>query len=434
MRTLTAIPGVSELGPVLRRLAVLIGLALVGPAAAAPLSRPYVVEHYDVHLTPDLAAKRMAGEVTIKLTSRIERLDVVELDVGEMEIASVKEGQAARYFERKEKTLIVVLPSPVFKNDRRALTIRYTAVPAKGLVFFPDQVYTSFFTSDWMPCDEHPEDRATLTLTLDLPPQFKVAASGHPDGAAWTLDTPYPAFLFAFAAGDFAESTRKVDGVTLRVLGKGDVFDDTASAMKFLVERSGKPYPLDTYTQVFTHGTVEQEAVGMTLLPEKYAAGLVKDTRNLNLLAHELAHQWYGVKILAKDWSDFWLSEGMATFLADAFLEQRFGKARYDREIADSRQIYDNLRAQGRDRPLFFTDWQTPQQAGGPLPYHKGAWVLSELRRTLTDEVFWRGLRAYTNAHWGSTVTSDDLEAAMASVAGKDLSKQLTKMFQQWIY
>lgn len=418
----------------MRTLTAMLGLALVGPASAAPLTRPYVVEHYDVHLTPDLAVKRMAGEVSIKLTGRTERLDAVELDAGDMEITSVKEGQTALYFERKDKKLIVVLASPVFKDDHRTITIRYTAVPAKGLVFFPDQIYTSFFTSDWMPCDEHPEDRATLTLTIDVPPQFKVAASGHPDGPSWTLDTPYPAFLFAFAAGDFAESTKKVDGVTLRVLGKANVIDDTASAMKFLVERSGKPYPLDTYTQVFTHGTVEQEAVGMTLLPEKYAADLAQHPDNLNLLAHELTHQWYGVGMVAKDWSDFWLSEGMATFMADAFVERRFGKARYEREIADSRQRYEDLRAAGRDRPLFFTDWQTSQQAGGPLPYHKGAFVLAEIRRLLTDEVFWRGLRAYTAAHWGGQVTSDDFEAAMTSVAGKDLSKQLTKLYKQYIY
>jgi len=418
----------------MRSLTGILGLALIGPAAAAPLTRPYMVEHYDVHLTPDLAAKRMAGEATIKLTSRTDRLDAIELDAGDMQIASVKEGQAALYFERKEKILIVAMNSPVYKNDHRSITIRYTALPAKGLVFFPDQIYTSFFTSDWMPCDEHPEDRATLALTIDVPPQFKVAASGHPEGSTWTLDMPYPAFLFAFAAGDFVEGIRKVDGVTLRVLGKANVFDDTAAVMKFLTERSGRPYPLDTYTQVFTHGTVEQEAVGMTLLPEKYAADLAGHPDNLNLLAHELTHQWYGIKIVARDWSDFWLSEGMATFLADAFLEQRFGKARYEREIAASKQTYDNLRAQGRDRPLFFTDWQTPQQAGGPLPYHKGAFVLAELRRLLTDEVFWRGLRAYTNAHWGGQVTSDDFEAAMASVAGKDLSKQLTKLFQQYIY
>ena len=165
----------------MKTLAAILGLALIGPLAAGQLPRPYLVEHYDVHLTPDLAAKRMAGEVTIKLMSRIERLDVVELDAGDMEIASVKEGPAARYFERKEKSLIVVLGSPAYKNDHRTLTIRYTAVPAKGLVFFADQIYTSYFTSDWMPCDERPDDRATLSLTLDVPPQFKVAASGHPD-------------------------------------------------------------------------------------------------------------------------------------------------------------------------------------------------------------------------------------------------------------
>ncbi len=57
-----------------------------------------MVEHYDVHLKPDLAAKRMAGEASIKLTSRADRLDAVELDAGEMEIASVKDGQTALYF------------------------------------------------------------------------------------------------------------------------------------------------------------------------------------------------------------------------------------------------------------------------------------------------------------------------------------------------
>ena len=316
--------------------AAILVVTFLGPLAAAQLPRPYRVEHYDVHLTPDLAAKRMAGEVTIRLASRIERLDAVELDVGDMEIASVKEGPAARYFERKDKSLIVVLASPAYKDDHRTLTIRYTAVPAKGLVFFPDQIYTSYFTSDWMPCDERPDDRATLRLSLDVPPQFKVAASGQQDGAAWVLDTPNPAFLFAFAAGDFVESAKKVDGVTLRVLGKAEVFDATAAAMRFFAERSGKPYPGDTYTQIFTHGTVEQEAVGLTLLPESYSKGMAQHPDDLWLLAHELAHQWYGIAIPAKDWSDFWLSEGMATFLADAFLEQRFGKARYDKEIANS--------------------------------------------------------------------------------------------------
>jgi aminopeptidase N len=174
----------------------------------------------------------------------------------------------------------------------------------------------------------------------------------------------------------------------------------------------------------------------MTLLPEKYVADMTKDPTDLALLAHELTHQWYGIKILAKDWSDFWLSEGMATFMADAYLGERFGHARYEAEIADSKQRYEALKAQGKDRPLFFTDWQIPQQAGGPLPYHKGAYLLSELRRLLTDEMFWRCIRAYTSGHWGGVATSDDLEAAMLAGAGKDkeLSKHITKMLQTYVY
>ena len=85
-----------------------------------------------------------------------------------------------------------------------------------------------------------------MRLTVSVPSQFKVAASGHADGADWVVDTPTPPFLFAFAAGEFTESSKKVDGVTLRVLGdagKVDVFENTAAAMKFLVERSGKAYP-----------------------------------------------------------------------------------------------------------------------------------------------------------------------------------------------
>jgi aminopeptidase N len=411
-------------------LAAILGLALIGPLAAAPLPRPYTVEHYDVHLTPDFAGKRLAGEVTITLTSRIDRLDAVELDAGDMEIVSVKEGPAARYFERKEKSLIVVLASTAYKNEHRTLTIRYTAGPAKGLVFFPDQIYTSSVTSDWMPCDDRVEDRATLRLTVDVPPQFQVAASGHRDGVDWAIDTPTSTFLFAFAAGEFAENSKKVGGVTLRVLGKADVFDATAAAIRFFEERSGKPYPGDTYTQVFVHGTGELDAVGMTLLPESYAANLAQHADDLGLLADELAHQWYGIAIPAKDWSDTWLSEGVSAFMADGFLEQHYGKARYEREISNSKRIYDTVRTQGRDRPLFLPDWQTPEQAGGSLPINKGVWVLSELRRQIGDEVFWRGLRTYTAGHWGHPATSEELQAAMQSAAGKDL----TKFFQQWVY
>ena len=412
----------------MKRLAILTILA--GAAWADQAPRPYQVESYVVRLTPDLAAKKVAGEAVIRFTSRIDRLDAVELDAGGLRIESVMEGQERRYFERKGEGLIVVLPTPGRKGEPRSLTIAYTAPPAKGLVFFPDQVYTSFFTSDWMPCDERPDNRATLRLTVNVPHTYRVAGSGRAEGGSWVIDTPAPAFLYAFAAGEFAETNVKAGDVTLRILGRADVAPATAAATQFLIERSGHPYPGGVYTQVFTHGTVEQEAVGMTLLPESYVEDLKKKPDDLWLLAHELAHQWYAVGIATQDWSDFWLSEGMATFLADAFLEKQYGKARYDQEIARSLSIYQSLRAQGRDRPLHFTGWATSGQAGGSLPYHKGAWVLAELRKLMGDDAFWRGLRTYTASRWGTPVTSENFQAAMQSVTRKDLSK----FFEQWVY
>jgi aminopeptidase N len=396
-------------------------LCLLSAALAAPLPRNYAVEHYDVSVAPDLAAKSLSGEVTISYHSRIGRLDALELDAGALQIASVLDNQAPQWFERKGSLLIVVLTNPVRTGEHRRVTIRYQAGPAKGLVFFPDQVYTSFFTSDWMVCNDRSDEPATLRLQVAAPADFKIAATER-------LDTPTPPFLYAFAVGAFEESTSEVNGVKLRVLGHASVFEPTSAALRFLAERSGKPYPGSTYTQVFAHGSVEQEAAGMTLLPESYGADLAAHPDNLWLLAHELAHQWYGIGIPCKDWSDFWLNEGMATFLADAFLERRFGKARYEREIEHSRQIYETLKAAGKDRPLSFSDWETPQQAGGQIPYHKGAWVLSQLRRQLSDEVFWRGLRLYTSEHWGKPVTSADFDKSMETAAGKSL----TRFFEKW--
>lgn len=413
---------------VVKALGVLATLA--ASLSAAPLPRPYTVEHYDVHLTPDLAGQRVVGEVSIRLRSQIDRLDAVELDTGSLEISSVLENQRTPYFEHNGGHIIIDLTAPAYRQEVRTLTIRYVARAAKGLVFYPDQIYTSFFTHDWLPSNDRPDDRATLRLVIDAPPHAKVAGSGRFDGTAWLVESPTSPFLFAFAVGDFAESNTQADGVTLRTLGKANVAAPTAEVLHFFADRTGQKYPGATYTQVFTRGTVEQEAVGLTLLPESYAETLATHPEDLWLLAHELAHQWYAVAIQCKDWTDFWLNEGMANFMADAYLEHRFGKLRYEQELERSRTLYEAQVAKGKDRTLSYADWQTSDQAGGDIPYHKGALFLAELRRQLTDDVFWQGIRLYTKDNWNKAVTSDDFERAMDTAAHKDL----TKIFTRWVF
>jgi aminopeptidase N len=408
--------------------AVVLFLCVTTSLAAAPLPRPYTAENYDVRIQADLGKQYLSGEAAIRVHSQAgNAVSALEFDAGSLEIASVLEGDSPQPFERDRSLLIIVLTNPLQPDQSRTLTVKYQAGPAAGLKFFPDQIYTSV-TSDWMPCNDRPGERATLHLTITAPMEMNVAGSGRLTAThagytqtteaqtitEWQLDSPAEPSWFGFALGAFPEKTSDADSVKLRVLGSDTpIFEPTTAAMHYLAERTGKHYPGQTYTQVLIHGDVSRAmAGGLTLLPQSYAQGLTKQPEDLWLLADELAHQWYGAGIAVKDWSDLWLSEGVSAFVTDAFLGQRFGKARYDREIQNSRQIFNRLHAEGKDPSLSNTAWTTRQDADGESPEHKGAWFLYLVNQLIGDSAFWNGLRLYTSDQWNRAAASEDLQRA----------------------
>lgn len=424
-------------------IAACLGLAGLFSAVAAPLPRPYAVDHYGVRLHLDLPGKHLSGEVRIDFHSTIDSdFAALELDAGALEIKSVSEGQASQYFERHGELLVVVLTAPLHPTEHRTITVQYQAGAAKGLQFFPDQIYTSAHTSDWMVCNDRPDNPATLHLEIDAPQGAKVAASGRERASGWDLESPAPPSLFGFAVGTLVDTVSEQAGVKLRILGNPTpIVEPTAAALRYFAERTGKPFPGPTYTQVFVRGDTSQSlAGGLTLLPESYAEGFRQHPDNLWLLADELAHQWYGVAIAPRDWSDLWLSDGLSAFLADTFLEHQFGKERYEREIEASREAYQGLKCEGKDRSLFFPDWKTAQDADGPIPTHKGVGFLYLLRGAMGDTPFWSGLRQFTAEQWGHTVTSEDFQRAMSAVdsgggkASKSSPKSQSELFDQWVY
>ncbi len=166
-------------------------------------------------------------------------------------------------------------------------------------------------------------------------------------------------------------------------------------------------------------------AGGLALLPES-------QHDNPGALTDALAHQWYGVAIATKDWSDLWLSDGISAFLADAFLGQRVGKAKYEQEVARSREIHKQLAAAGKDRPLSGAEWTTHAEAAGEIPAHKGAWFLYLANQLMGDTAFWDGLRLYTSSQWGQAATSEDLQRAFASTSRGN--PKLDSLFDMWVY
>jgi aminopeptidase N len=444
------------------RIANCLVWSVVVPLGSAAVERPYTVEAYQVSIRLDMTKQLLYGEADIRLHNRTDTaFSALELDAGALRIVSVAEGQIAQSFERNHNLLFIALTNPLLPDEPRTITLHYQAGPPPGLRFFSDQIYTAQ-TSDWMPCSEEPGERATLHLTIAAPPDMKAAGSGQLTATRageaqtvteWRLDSPTDPSLFGFVVGSFSENTADSDGAKLRILGAGtQLVEPTTAAMHYLNERTGKHYPGQTYTEAFIHGDLTRSMAGLTLLPESYAQKLEKQADDLWLLTNELARQWYGVGIASGNVSDTWLSDGISAFLGDAFLEERFGKERYEREIEHARQIYDRLRAEGQDRPLSDTERTGAQGGDSRIPEYKGAYFLYLLSQKTGDSAFWNGLRLYTSEEWGRAAASEDFQRAFDAVdtnsgtrgrknAGaegkqnrKNSPKTLDGLFDLWVY
>jgi aminopeptidase N len=405
---------------------------------------------YEARIEPDIANKSVKGKVSVKFNSLENNLSEIRLDAGALEIDAAREGKTALKYEKRESVLIISLARPAKLNEKRELEIEYHGAPRFGVRFFPEQrqVYTIFSTSQWMPCVDAPEDRAEFRLSLILPKDLKAVGNGRfvrerslPDNKSaseWEQKTSVPTYIFGFAAGDFREVRDNHKGVALRYLASPQfseqeirrIFKDTPDMFDFFESKAGMKYADAVYTQVLAAGRAEQEMSGFTAMNEDYGRGVLKDEKEIWLAAHELAHQWWGNMVTNRDWTHFWLNEGIATFMTAAYKEHRFGRAEYLAEIEKSKMRYEKVRDAGKDKSLVFPDWNKPTREDRVLVYQKGAYVTHLLREEMGDAAFWKGLKDYTRKYWGKSVETADFQKTMEKSSGRDLSA----FFNKWIY
>jgi aminopeptidase N len=429
--------------------AIALGASMAAERSVAAAVPAIDVVHYDARVQPDVAARTIHGSVAISFVVRGERRDWVELDRGDLTIDSVGERGTPQGFTQSDHRVRIQLSRPAGVGETRTVTIAYHGAPRSGMRFFPErgQVYTVFSTSQWMVSVDAPADKATFRLRIVVPDDAIVAGNGRliarergSEGKAeyvWREDRPAPAYTFGFAAGRFAEVNESRGRVRLRYLGDGfsepelrRIFRDTPDMLGFFEDRAGVPYPDATYTQVLTAEGIGQEMSGLSVLPEGYGRAVLADDHVISLAAHELAHQWWGNQVTCRDWTHFWLNEGFATFMAAAYREHRFGRDVYLADIEAARARYVHVRDAGHDRSLVFPNWDRPTADDRTLVYQKGAVALHELREALGDRAFWDGLRRYTRANFGRTVTADDFQKAMEQATGRSLSA----FFAEWVY
>jgi aminopeptidase N len=414
------------------------------PAIAS--GRPFTVTHYDVQIEPELNSRSVSGTATLSIVLANDAQTIV-LNRGSLEIDEVREAEVTRTFVADGNRVRITLPPA--RSPARTLTIRYHGTPKSGIVFVPEreQIYTIFSTSQWMVALDDPDARATLRLRLTIPQQWTGAASGRHVSRRvvsqnraiieWRVDRPMPTYTFGFAVGRFDDVEEHGSGVTLTYFARGlsrddvrRVFDESARMIAFFEQRAGVAYPGRTYSQVLVERTAGQEMANLSIFSEEYGRAVIADPSAIGLIAHELAHQWWGNMVTCRTWTEFWLNEGVATYMAAAYREHRFGRDTYLKDIQSMKTRYEQVRARGNDRALVFPNWDRPTADDRTLVYQKGGYVLHELRELMGDAAFWAGIRRYTTEHFGMSVTTSDFRTAMERASGKDLGA----FFDRWVY
>jgi aminopeptidase N len=334
------------------------------------------------------------------------------------------------------------------RGSRATIALTYHGVPARGVVFGRRSVYTSYFACDWMFCtQDRPGDKATMNLTLMLAKgmtslgigtlQSIAPASPGVEAHAWREERPYSSYVYGFAAGALHVASERQGPLELRYLSEdasqerlSALFASTGRMVRFFEEKAGVPIPHSRYTQVLVAGSAAQEAATFSVVGEEEVSPILEHPQEDWVIAHELAHQWWGNLVTCTEWSEFWLNEGITTFMVAAWKEHAWGRAAYDREMELARRRLETANKAAIDVPLTYRGAYPSLSLRRAIQYSKGALFMDRLRQELGDDAFWPALRSFTRAHAGKTVESRDLQRAFELAARRDLAD----LFKEWVY
>lgn len=432
------------------RLLLAISIALVPASAVAGVNKPseFDVLHYDIDLQPNFASKEIAVIESIRFKSLVDGLGTVSFTTSALEVAAELNGEKLETAVAGDRR-IIRLHNPMRAGEIATLQLAVRAKEPKGFVMNADTVYTNYFTCHVIVCDQdRPGDKATVDLTLDLPAAMTAAVGPGRLISHETLGglgrwrfretRPTSPYLVGFAAGSFESVILDKHWPALKILANKGVesfrvralFRDTRRMLRFFERKSGVPYDAPHYTQLLVDGDEAQEAARHSIIGMENIEPILKDPHEDWVIAHELAHQWWGNSLTCADWSELWLNEGLTVFMVAAYKEQRWGRAAYNRELDLARKRWDAAKTQGFDVPLSWKGEYPSLKLKRAMAYAKAVVFFDTLRTQLGDETFWRAIKDYTRTHKDSVVTAIDLERSFEQTSGRDLKP----LFAEWVF
>ncbi|MFQ6093550.1 MAG: M1 family aminopeptidase [bacterium] len=424
--------------------------------APAPGQEDFDVRFYELDLSIDPSTQTVTGTVTIRAESGIESLTQAVVNLSNTMTVTGVTGDASGY-THADDLLTINLDGSYGVGETFRVSIAYTGQPVEesGLGLHFDThggspaVSTDsypYFARSWWPCKDVPADKAdSVNMIITVPEELIVVCNGilrsvteNPNNTKtyyWHEGYPISTYLVALAAAVYESfsdyyNPASEDPMEIQYYvfpedynDAVEDFDVTVGMMEYFVSIYGEyPFVEEKYgmaSYLGTWGAMENQTITF------YGNFLITGNHDYDdVVAHELAHMWWGDAVTNKDWHNTWLNEGFATYSEALYFGDLGGMGVYHQYMDVT------LNALSYSQPIYRYETSDPFEVVAGVVYDKGAWVLHMLRHVVGDGLFFQILAEYRAQYEFGTVTTEDFQAVCEQVSNQDLSW----FFQEWIY
>ena len=362
------------------------------------------------------------------------------------------DGEKVMGFHQSGDKIYIQLTSVAKENAVYNLQIRYSGIPADGLIISKNKYGDRTFFADnwpnrahhWIPCNDKPDDKASVEFKIIAPLKYQVISNGilkektniqqNKILTHWVEDIAIPTKVMVIGAAQFAIGTMDTAVNCVPVTAwvypqdKDKGFFDYAlstSILNFFSEYIG-PYPYKKLANVQSKTIFGGMENASSIF---YAENTVTGNRKSeDLIAHEIVHQWFGDMVTEKNFSHLWLSEGFATYLANIYLEKKYGRELFQNRLLKDRDMVINFERE-RNSPVLDSTHNLMELLNANS-YQKGSWVLHMLRTEVGDSVFHTIIKKYYSKYKGGNAETADFIKVAEETSGKNLEP----FFKQWLY
>ena len=439
----------------------------------------FTIEHMSLRIRPDFVNKVLVDCNQQLRVRAFQDISCISLDISEIRIDRIESSpiNISEFRCTHDQKLIIEFSEIFRKESTIDINILYSTgynelnstegfnSPKNGFHFITKdsqnkqipayQAWTQGQATEspyWFPCVDNPQMKFTLDVEVVSPSEFIVISNGilkskltDNEITVWKYIemNPLPAYLVSIVIGKFSVAESNYNGLPLyyywpEETSKEDAmlsFSETPQMVGFFEEYFDTRFPFEKYSQSavdnFEFGGMENSScttLTRNVLHDKITS--IEYHNDIFLIAHELAHQWFGDMVTCRDWPHIWLNEGFATYCELLYWEKTRGIDEFHYSLIKNTDMYFEEANDQYRRPLVTKLYKHPDELFDVHSYEKAGFILHMIRNHLGDLNFRKSLKAYLTKYQHKSAESDDLLKIFESVSGVEMHS----FFDQWIY